>query len=63
MVAKPEVVNGGCTGTGIGLVRLATCCSFCKRAALKASTSLAKAARLGSKNVMKQVFKIGELIA
>ena len=48
MVAKPEVAKGGCIGTEIGLARLATCCSFCKRAALKASTSLAKAVRLGS---------------
>lgn len=48
VVTRPEVVNGGFAGSDIGLVRLWTCCCFCKRAARKASTSLAKAVRLGS---------------
>lgn len=51
MVARPEEVNGGYGGverSGTGRVRLRTCCSFCRRAARKASTSLAKAVRLGS---------------
>lgn len=51
VVARPEAVNGGYGGfarSGIGRVRLWTCCSFCRRAARKASTSLAKAVRLGS---------------
>ena len=51
VVTGSETVNGGYGGfarSGIGRVRLWTCCSFCRRAARKASTSLAKAARLGS---------------
>ena len=48
VVTKPEAANGGFTGSGIGRVRLCTCCSFCKRAVRRASTSLAKAVRLGS---------------
>ena len=48
VIARPEEVNGGFARSGIGRVRLWTRCSFCRRAARKASTSLAKAVRLGS---------------
>lgn len=48
VVVRPEVVKGGFAGSVIGRVRLWTCCSLCKRAARKASTSLAKAVKLGS---------------
>ena len=48
VVTTPEVVKGGLDGSGIGRVRLCTCCSLCNKAARRASTSFAKAERLTS---------------
>lgn len=57
VVTKPEVVKGGLAGSGIGRVRLCTCCSLCNKAARRASTSFAKAERLWSEDIGSKLVK------